>query len=111
MIRHCCSLKFYEINSYLKHLKFHKDNSSLQVECNECGHSSKTWDAFKKHIKIEHTKNCLSYHAVTNADVFETATANVSQTLIESEYDQNASISDPQKFWLSFSLLYLILKN
>ena len=61
MIRHCCSLKFYEINSYLKHLKFHKDNSSLQVECNECGHSSKTWDAFKKHIKIEHTKNWLYF--------------------------------------------------
>jgi Zn ribbon nucleic-acid-binding protein len=66
----CCSLAFNNLESYLKHLKFHKENSSVMVKCNSCGHSSKTWNAFKKHIRTEHTKGETSYFDQIDTNIF-----------------------------------------
>jgi hypothetical protein len=49
-------LSFDELKPYLKHLDFHRANTSLQVKCNLCGFNSKTWDWFKRHCKKEHQK-------------------------------------------------------
>ena len=82
---HCCSLAFNDLSTYFKHLKFHKDNSSLQVKCNECGHCSRSWDAFKRHSKSEH------YNDLTNVDHINTNGILSSEVFLT---DQKEIISD-----------------
>jgi hypothetical protein len=92
----CCSKEFFDNNSYLKHIQFHKENSSLQVKCNYCGHSSKSWNAFKRHIKSDHTQ-------ISNIDlIFQKSDEKIlnpskiedsfSSTLIEENYEDNVEI-------------------
>ena len=64
----CCSLFFEYLQLYLKHLDFHKSQTTLQVKCNTCGHNSKTWKAFKKHFKNENSKSDLNNYLVTNEE-------------------------------------------
>ena len=57
----CCSLSFYDLHTYLKRLKFHSENSNLQVKYNTCGHTSKIWIAFREHITTEHPEEKFTY--------------------------------------------------
>jgi len=55
----CCSLSFENLQSYLKHLDFHRANTLLQVKCNSCGFNSRTWAGFKRHYKSDHPKTSI----------------------------------------------------
>ena len=90
----CCSKEFFDNNSYLKHIQFHKENSSLQVKCNYCGHSSKSWNAFKRHIKSDHTQISNIDLIFQNSDEFPTIIEDsFSSTLIEENYEDNVEIN------------------
>jgi hypothetical protein len=86
----CCSKEFFDNNSYLKHIQFHKENSSLQVKCNYCGHSSKSWNAFKRHIKSDHTQISNIDLIFQKSDEFPSKIEDsFSSTLIEENYEDN----------------------
>ncbi len=77
----------------MKHIQFHKENSSLQVKCNYCGHSSKSWNAFKRHIKSDHTQISNIDLTFQKSDEFPSKIEeSFSSTLIEENYEDNVEI-------------------
>ena len=84
----CCSLVFNDSFGYLQHLKFHKNNSTLTVKCNSCGHNSRSWDVFRKHIKSHHSRDSVYSNFSLFDKTDEIATDFGSQ-------EQNENLSDP----------------
>jgi hypothetical protein len=92
MLYNCCSDQFYGINSYLQHLKVHKNNDSLQVKCNECGNTSTSWLAFKRHVKRDHTKIHSLSNTLNELDPESSETFEIFN-FIEGNYSQDQEVT------------------
>jgi hypothetical protein len=88
----CCSKEFFDNNSYLKHIQFHKENSSLQVKCNVVILQNRGMLS-KDILKVTITQISNIDLIFQKSDEFRSKIEDsFSSTLIEENYEDNVEI-------------------